>query len=215
MSNNYKSTLQTNNEQLSSNNLDLQALIDRANALPDAGDSEGIELPTLTNEGTSADLLSGKQLIDDEGQIVEGSFTIDDEINTQISLVSQIQTALQGKANPGAGNTEVLIGEAVPEDCMTLTIPDSIGKNNVIVWFCGDSYYHDIGTGGVYEKLLTLKIINGVSLNYATHHNSNYKYWDDTANQVVAFDSATGTITLPGSFYEQFITNNAYGYITW
>ena len=34
---NYKSTLQSNNEALNSNNLDLQSLIDQANNLPDAG----------------------------------------------------------------------------------------------------------------------------------------------------------------------------------
>lgn len=34
---------------------------------------EGVTLPTLTNEGTADDLLSGKQLIDGEGNIVEGA----------------------------------------------------------------------------------------------------------------------------------------------
>jgi hypothetical protein len=52
-----KSILQSNNDALSSNNLDLQTLIDQANALPDAG---GVELPELTNEGSASDMLSGK-----------------------------------------------------------------------------------------------------------------------------------------------------------
>lgn len=68
---NYKSNLQTNNTSLSANNTDLQSLIEQANALPDATD--GVELPTLTNEGTAADLLSGKQLIDQEGNVVTGT----------------------------------------------------------------------------------------------------------------------------------------------
>lgn len=67
---NYKTSLQSNNEALSSNNIDLQGLIDQANALPDAG---GVELPTLTNEGTALDLLSGKQLISQDGDIVTGT----------------------------------------------------------------------------------------------------------------------------------------------
>ena len=33
----------------------------------------GVELPELTNEGTASDLLAGKQLIDQEGNIVEGT----------------------------------------------------------------------------------------------------------------------------------------------
>lgn len=36
---------------------------------------EGIELPTLTNEGTAAELASGKQLIDGDGNIVTGTMT--------------------------------------------------------------------------------------------------------------------------------------------
>lgn len=97
---NYKSTLQSNNEQLSSNNLDLQSLIDQANALPDAGP----DLPELTNEGSALDLMSGKQLIDSEGNKVTGTFTIASELDSQDTLISQIQTALQGKA---AGGTPV------------------------------------------------------------------------------------------------------------
>jgi hypothetical protein len=66
-------------------------------------EATGEDLPELTNEGSATDLLSGKQLIDGEGNIVEGSFTIDNEINTQTDLVAQIQTALQGKAAGGTG----------------------------------------------------------------------------------------------------------------
>ena len=36
-------------------------------------ESGGAELPELTNEGTSADLLSGKQLIDGDGNVVNGA----------------------------------------------------------------------------------------------------------------------------------------------
>ena len=35
----------------------------------------GVELPILTNEGSASDLLSGKQLIDQEGNIVTGAIT--------------------------------------------------------------------------------------------------------------------------------------------
>lgn len=60
---NYNSTLQ-------SNNIDLQAILNTINELPEAG---GVELPELINEGTASDLLSGKQLIDGEGNIVTGT----------------------------------------------------------------------------------------------------------------------------------------------
>lgn len=173
---NYKSTLQSNNDALSANNLDLQSLINQANALPDAG---GVDLPELTNEGTAVDLAIGKQLIDSEGNVVTGTilhqnrtfavapvqdddtyisskyaanyekriigdgaylkirnrlshfgdvsadevmsgktftsteglkktgtFSIDNELNVQDSLIEQIQTALVGKAAGGGGEGE-------------------------------------------------------------------------------------------------------------
>lgn len=39
------------------------------------GESNGVSLPTLANEGTSEDLMSGKQLIDADGNVVFGSYT--------------------------------------------------------------------------------------------------------------------------------------------
>ena len=86
---NYNTTLQ-------SNNIDLQAILDSLNALPEAG---GVELPELTNEGSTEDLMLNKELIDADGNKVTGTFTIDTELSTQDSLIAQIQTALQDKAS--------------------------------------------------------------------------------------------------------------------
>ena len=99
---NYSSQLQANNEALTSNNLDLQSLIDQANALPDAG---GVELPGLANEGVAADLLANKELIDSNGEVVTGTFTIDNELNAQDDLISQIQAAVDSLPEAGGGDT--------------------------------------------------------------------------------------------------------------
>lgn len=48
----------------------LAGIASRINAISVSG---GIELPELTNEGTASDMLSGKQLIDQEGNIVTGN----------------------------------------------------------------------------------------------------------------------------------------------
>ena len=56
---------------LTNNTTSLQAILDAVNALPEA--SDGVELPELSNEGTAADLLSGKELIDGEGNVVTGT----------------------------------------------------------------------------------------------------------------------------------------------
>lgn len=78
------------------NTSNLQDILEVVNNLPEAG---GVELPELTNEGTASDLLLNKELIDQEGNVVTGTFTIDNELTAQDDLISQIQTALEGKAS--------------------------------------------------------------------------------------------------------------------
>ena len=82
---------------IKNNIISLQDLLNKANALPEAGGN--IELPALTNEGSASDLLSGKELIDSSGSKVTGTFSIDSELSMQDNLISQIQTALQNKAS--------------------------------------------------------------------------------------------------------------------
>lgn len=54
---------------LKNNTTSLQDLLNTVNALPEAG----VELPELTNEGSASDMLSGKQLIDSDGNVVTGT----------------------------------------------------------------------------------------------------------------------------------------------
>lgn len=58
---------------IKTNTTDLQAILEAVNALPEA--TAGVELPELTNPGTAADLLSGKELIDQNGSICTGTIT--------------------------------------------------------------------------------------------------------------------------------------------
>lgn len=87
----------------------LQSLLEQVNALPEAG---GVELPELTNEGSASDLLSGKQLIDGDGNKVTGTFSIDAELTAQDELIAQIQAAVDGLPEAGgSGNSfETVIG---------------------------------------------------------------------------------------------------------
>jgi hypothetical protein len=57
-----------------------------------------IDLPELSNPGTAEDLMAGKELLDGEGKIVTGSFSLEPELSTQDALIEQIKTALQNKA---------------------------------------------------------------------------------------------------------------------
>lgn len=65
----------------------------------------GVELPELENPGNAADLMAGKQLIDGEGQVVDGSFTLAEEMTEQNALIDRIKSALKGKA-AGGGSSE-------------------------------------------------------------------------------------------------------------
>lgn len=62
-----------------------------------------VVLPSLNNEGSSSDLMKGKELINSEGNIVTGNFTIDSELSDQSDLISRISTLVNSKANPQGG----------------------------------------------------------------------------------------------------------------
>ena len=119
------------NQDLQSNNLTLQEILNTVNALPEAG----VQLPALENEGAAADILSGKQFINQEGEIVEGTMpnngaisqtidginttsvtipsgytqggsvsldnTISNEVTTQTDLIAQIAAAVDGLPEAG------------------------------------------------------------------------------------------------------------------
>ena len=68
--------------------------------------ASGIQLPSLSNPGTQDDLVSGKELIGQNGQKIVGTNpyeknATDEEIGEQSELIQQIKTALEGKAAGG------------------------------------------------------------------------------------------------------------------
>lgn len=85
----------------------------------------GVELPELANPGGANDLMEGTQLLDGEGRIVEGAFTIRDEIDEQGSLIDQIKTALAGKVVIGAGKPEQEKTVEITENGTVEVVPDA------------------------------------------------------------------------------------------
>ena len=89
---------------LNNNTTQLELLLQKVNELPAAG-SGGVELPELSNEATASELFEGKELIDETGNVVTGTFTIEDELTEQNDLISQISALVATKANPSGGIT--------------------------------------------------------------------------------------------------------------
>lgn len=61
-------------------------------------ESGGVELPELSSPGGAADLMEGKQLIDADGKVVDGAFTLKEELTEQDALIEQLKATLAGKA---------------------------------------------------------------------------------------------------------------------
>lgn len=107
------------------NTTNLQAILAAVNALPEAG-SGGAELPELTNEGTSEDLLFGKQLIDGDGNIVTG--TIPSQDGKTVTPTTSEQTVVES----GVYTTgEVKVG-AIPSEYVIPSGSVSITENGTV-----------------------------------------------------------------------------------
>lgn len=83
----------------------------------------GVELPELTSPGAAADLMAGKQMIDEAGKVVDGTFTLESEMDTQVSLIERIKAALKGKVT---GNAEPVIQPLEITENGTYTAPEGV-----------------------------------------------------------------------------------------
>lgn len=73
------------NSNLQKNKINLQNILNTINDLPEA--SSGVELPTLNNEAAAAELLIGKELIDQDGAIITGTMPDNGAVNITIDGV--------------------------------------------------------------------------------------------------------------------------------
>lgn len=83
---------------LNNNTVQLEALLAKINALPEAG-SGGSGTDTTDATATADEIFAGETAYTSEGKVT-GIFTIDSELTQQNDLISQITTLVQQKANP-------------------------------------------------------------------------------------------------------------------
>ena len=159
MSKQYNATLQAYNAQL-------QALIETANNLPEAG-TGSVELPELTNEGSAADLLIGKELIDSDGNIVTGTVPNNGQINLTIDGINvKSMTIPNGYTTGGSVSLDSTIDDEVSEQSNLInqirnvvdSLPEAGGGSS------GDSSltnYIQNGINGQYTNNDAVKISQG------------------------------------------------------
>ena len=68
--------------------------------------NSGIQLPTLTNTGSASDLLNGKQLIDDDGNIVTGTMVNNGTVNATLNTNTTSYTIPAGN-HSGSGKVSI------------------------------------------------------------------------------------------------------------
>lgn len=96
----------------------------------------GVELPDLAIEGEAYELFLGKELIDGNGNVVTGTFTIDNELNTQNDLITQIQNAVNNLPDAGGGEVSnstctVTFDNSISEDCAIMIVVATVLENGV------------------------------------------------------------------------------------
>lgn len=108
---------------LTNNTTELQAVLE---ILQDK--VTGVTLPELSNEGTAADLLEGKEFIDSFGNKIVGTLSLDAEMAAQAELIEQLRTALENKSAGGGGDNayKEQLDLMINRDIVSAVIPEGI-----------------------------------------------------------------------------------------
>lgn len=145
--------------------------------------NNGVQLPTLTNAGSASDLLNGKQLIDDDGNIVTGTMVNNGTVNIALNTNTTSYTIPAGY-HSGSGKVSVDIEDRTftPTKSVQNFTPNT-GKviRNVTINSIPDEYIIPSGT----------KTIN----TNGTHDVSNYA----SVNVNIASSGSSGFVVKSGT----------------
>jgi hypothetical protein len=196
------------NISLQENNADLQGILDAVRALPDAG---SVELPELTNEGTSIDLLSNKQLIDQDGNIVTGSMANNGAISQTMDGINiKSVTIPSGYTSGGTVGLDNTIDDEVDEQADLIaqiktvvnSLPEAgsgeikLQSKNVTPAIDAQTVVADDG----YDGLETVEV-NAIPSDYIKPNSirNTTVYTPGTANQIIPIGTyCSGNQTIKG-----------------
>lgn len=94
----------------------------------------GANLPELTNQASAAEVFSGYQYITQEGTSATGTFTIEEEINTQDSLLSQVINTLKTRIVNAAGLLDTEYEENTATLKLILAEESLVSKNTIGIY---------------------------------------------------------------------------------
>lgn len=179
---------------LTNNTASLEALLNKANALPDK--SDGIDTSDAT---ITPDTVFLNETGYANGQKVTGTFTIEDEVSEQENLIAQIASALEGKAAGGGSveNIEVVDVTIYVENNLPIDAQYT-GKttNDTIVFLSwnSESYHTNYHTCHVVKETMFTVLSEDNTLNYTT---SGEVYDYLVADNFIVFEIyGDGTITI-------------------
>lgn len=85
--------------------------------------SGGVELPTLSTPATASEIFKDKEAIDQDGNKVTGTFTIDEELTAQEALITELEDILATKADSSGSGGDSGSGGSV-ETCIVTFATD-------------------------------------------------------------------------------------------
>lgn len=150
----------------------------------------GVELPELETPASDDDVFLGKEYIDGSGRKQSGSFTIDEELTEQDSLISQIANALKDKAAGSLISLPELTNPADPTDiAYGKVLYDDDG--NPVTGTLGD---FKPGTEGRYVFGTNPRVSGDTNLYVEAESSS-------TASPVIHRPGSTATVRIPSAAF--------------